>query len=197
MFVGHVAIALGAQATGKRLRLYVYVVAAFLPDLLRAGLDPVMRNAETWTHSAASIATQALILVLITYLITRDWRCAWALGAACALHFPADFITGCKYLWPYGPRMGLLLYRWPVIDVALEVAFLVGMWRWWRRRAESSVASRIWWVAGVALLQVPLLAVVCASSDCQIGSTWWRWRSSAFVRLTTPRHIGLGWRCTD
>lgn len=155
MFVGHLGLAL----IGKRVRpdapLSLLVGAAFLLDIVRAGLDPFLSPA--WTNFLSHSIPSTLVLAGLSALAamsrpaTRHAGIAALVAVLCLSHLPADYLTGCKPTWFRGPYLGLNLYQRPLYDLALEIPLLiVGM-----RLARSVVPNEHWisrrWVLGACL----------------------------------------------
>src|SRR5262245_34478493 len=129
MLVGHLGLAL----IGKRVRpdapLSMLVGAAFLPDIVRAGLDLVVSSG--WTNFLSHSIPSTLVLAGLSALAatsrsaTRQPGIAALLAALCVSHLAADYLTGCKPTWFRGPYLGLNLYQRPLYDLALEIPLLI------------------------------------------------------------------------
>jgi hypothetical protein len=129
MLVGHLGLAL----IGKRARpdapLALLTGAAFLPDVVRAGLDLVV--SPGWTNFLSHSIPSALVLAGVSALAavarpaSRKAGIAVLAAALCVSHLPADYLTGCKPTWFRGPYLGLNLYQRPLYDLALELPLLI------------------------------------------------------------------------
>jgi hypothetical protein len=69
------------------------------------------------------------------------------------LHLPPDYITGSKGLWPGGPVAGLYIYRWPWLDLLVEVPVIIAGW-WMLRRTQYKPRLIVSWLALAAMLSV-------------------------------------------
>jgi hypothetical protein len=160
MFVGHLAVALGAKTVEPRVPLFVWVAATFFLDLLwplflLAGLERVVVDpgntaftsldfvSYPWTHSllmAVLWSAAAAILCRRTYGTARAGALA---GFVVVSHWLLDFVTHRPDLplWPNGPRTGLGLWESIAGTLLVEggffVAALVMYLRAWRARDTS------------------------------------------------------------
>jgi hypothetical protein len=68
-------------------------------------------------------------------------------------HWPADFITGMKAIWPNGPEVGLNLYHYVIADVVLESIVVVLCWLAYRRSLPPANQGKlIDWAIPVGLI---------------------------------------------
>lgn len=138
MITGHLGLALGARAVDPEAPVSWLVVAALAPDIADLGLAAfgVCNPDGGYTHSLAAIASTALVLGAAAFWRSGRRRTALVIAALVVSHLLADYLTGTKALWVGGPVVGFNLYRWPVVDLLLEVAVVsVGWWagrRWGR-----------------------------------------------------------------
>jgi hypothetical protein len=148
MLVGHFGLAL----IGKRLQpdapVSLLVGAAFLPDIVRAGLDLVV--SPGWTNFLSHSIPSTLVLAAFSAFVatwrsaTRRAGIAAVLAALCLSHLAVDYLTGCKPTWFRGPYLGLNLYQRPLYDLALEIPLVtVGM-----RLARPMLLSARWLTGG-------------------------------------------------
>lgn len=177
MFVGHLGIAF----LGKRLRplapLGWLAVAAFLPDFVRVLLRVIVSSAwaDFLSHSIPSVLVLGGVIGLAMAAYTGDWRIGVLAGALCLSHLSVDYITGCKPTWLYGPYLGAYLYHRPLWDLLLEVPLIVVAWALLRRvLPPDTLLARPWVPAGLALLQLPMLAWTCLGSSCKVAGVIWK-----------------------
>ena len=82
-------------------------------------------------------------------------------------HWPADFITAAKAIWPNGPAFGLHLYQYPTLDVVVESLVIALCWAAYHRSLPPSARKKpIGWAIplglvafqiGFALIQNPAI----------------------------------------
>ena len=142
MFIGHLAVGLGAKRVEPRVPLVVWVLAAFGLDVLwplfvAVGLETVRIDpgntaftpmdfaSYPWSHS---LVMSVLWGVLAAALVNRRWPVARAgalVAAAVVSHWVLDFIThrADMPLWPGGLRVGLGLWNSVPGTLIVEGAF--------------------------------------------------------------------------
>ena len=145
MFVGHLAVALGARRLEPRVSLGAGVAAAFGLDLiwpifLLLGLETVeVRAGDTaftnltfvsypWSHSLLTALGWSALVLLIARRVYQSWRAGGVLAALVLSHWVLDFVTHRPDLplWPGGPLAGLGLWQSIVATLLLEgTLFLV------------------------------------------------------------------------
>lgn len=182
MVVGHFGIAQFGKAARRDLPLPWLLVAAYLPDLVRAVLPLVTSRDEILSHSIPAVLSFALAIGAAWMLRGGRAGAAIALAIVCLLHWPADVFTGCKPTTLHGPWLGLVSYRRPVSDMLVEGALLVGGWVLLRRLGRP--LSRWWLIAGFAA-QVGFLVATYWGSEFFIGGREWMWRPNESL-LPTP-----------
>lgn len=143
MFLGHIAVALGAKRIAPRASLAALVLAALLPDLawpvlLLAGVE-VVRIAPgntaaspldyvhyPFTHGAAPVLLWAALAAGL-HLWRRRYRAgAWTVAALVASHWLLDALSHRPDLplWPGGPKVGLGLWGSLPATAAVEALLL-------------------------------------------------------------------------
>ncbi|HKO16198.1 MAG TPA: hypothetical protein VJU87_08160 [Gemmatimonadaceae bacterium] len=189
MFVGH----LGLAFLGKRLRpaaaLGWLAVAAFLPDFVRVGLRFVVSSpwADFLSHSIPSVVILAAAIGLAAGMYAADWRVGALAGALCVSHLAADYLTGCKPTWLYGPYLGAYLYHFPIRDLLLELPLIFVAWLLLRQVLPARAwLSRAWLVLLLALAQVAMVGWTCFGSSCKVGGVIWKGTGDSFL----PKPIG-------
>lgn len=142
MFIGHLAVGLGAKRLEPRVPLVVWVLAAFGLDVLwplfvAAGLETVRIDpgntaftpmdfaSYPWSHSLLMSVVWGLLAAV---LVNRRWPVARAgalVAAAVVSHWVLDFIThrADMPLWPGGLRVGLGLWNSVPGTLIVEGAF--------------------------------------------------------------------------
>lgn len=181
MFVGHLAVALGAKRIEPRIPLGAAVAAGFGLDLLwpiflLLGIETVsIHPGDTaftglsfdsypWSHSLLMVIAWSIIAAGIARAALGSWRIGLILGGLVLSHWILDFITHRPDmpLWPSGPVTGL------------------GLW--------NSIAGTILVEGGLLATGLFLYVRGHAARD-GIG----RWALVAFVGLTTMLWITQPW----
>lgn len=184
MVAGHFGIAQLGKATRREIPLLWLVVAAYLPDLVRVPLTLLTPNHEILSHSLPMVSLFALAIAALWLLRGGHVGAAAILAIACLLHWPADVFTGCKPTTFHGPWIGLISYRRPINDLALEGALLVAGWLAAQRRGVG--ISRWWLVAGF-FVQIAFLTYMYYGSAMVIGDHEWMWQPE--ISLVPQRHV--------
>jgi hypothetical protein len=148
VFVGHLAVALGAKRVEPRIPLAASVAAAFAldllwPILLLLGLESVRVNpgdtaftnlafdSYPWSHSLLTVAAWSTFGALVGRRLFGSWRAGLVLGGLVASHWLLDFVTHRPDLplWPAGPVVGLGLWNSIPGTILVESALLgAGLW---------------------------------------------------------------------
>lgn len=172
MVAGHFGIAQFGKGTRREIPIAMLIVAAYLPDLVRIPLSVTIDRYEIWSHSIPTVGAMGVVLGIIWLMRGGSWVAALVLAAVCALHWPADFFTGCKPTTFAGPWLGLISYRRPVSDLLVEGALLVGGWLFARRRGVP-IGKR--WLAVGAAVQLGFLVSTYWGAEFMIGQREWTW----------------------
>ena len=171
MFVGHLAVALGAKRAEPRMPLGAAVAAAFgldllWPILLLLGFESVRVHAGDtaftnlacdsypWSHSLTIVVGWSGLAILFGRRVYRSWLVGVTLGGLVLSHWVLDFITHRPDLplWPDGPVMGLGLWNSILGTILVEGSLLVvGIWLY---LSTSSSRDRIGLWALVAFVAV-------------------------------------------
>ncbi len=148
MFVGHLAVALGAKRVGPRVPLSALVAAAFgldllWPLLLLFGVEAVRVNpgdtaftslafdSYPWSHSLFIVMGWAAFGALLGRGLFGSWRSGTVLGGLVLSHWVLDLVTHRPDLplWPGGPLVGLGLWNSVPGTILVEASLLgVGLW---------------------------------------------------------------------
>jgi hypothetical protein len=96
-----------------------------------------------------------LLFGLVTFAFTRSGRRGLYVGSVVLLHTLADYVTSSLPTWPGGPRVGLSLYRYPIVDLVLESAVIIA--GWWLYRRKLAAKTRNSWATWAMLASL----IVC------------------------------------
>lgn len=177
MFIGHMAVAFAAKRAAPRTSLgTLFLTAGWLdllsPLMLIVGLehfsvtvgDTALSvqsfNDYPLTHSLVATLVFAGAGALLYFARTRNRSAALVVGAAVLSHWLIDFLTHRRRMpvWPWhgGVRVGLGLWRYPAIAIALEGAmFVAALWLYFGATREKDRFGR--W--GAALFAAFLVAL--------------------------------------
>ena len=155
MFVGHLAVALGAKKVEPDVPLGATVAAAFgldliWPILLLLGVETVRVNpgdtaftslafdSYPWSHSLLTVVVWSGLVGFLGRRVFGSWRAGMVLGGLVLSHWVLDFVTHRPDLplWPGGPLVGLGLWNSIPGTILVEVSLLVGG-LWLYHRATS------------------------------------------------------------
>lgn len=148
MFVGHLAVALGAKKVEPKVPLSATVAAAFgldliWPVLLLVGAETVRVNpgdtaftnlafeAYPWSHSLVMVVLWSVLVGLLGRRVFGSSRAAAVLGGLVLSHWLLDLVTHRPDLpfWPGGPVAGLGLWNSVPGTILVEASLLgAGMW---------------------------------------------------------------------
>lgn len=145
MFVGHLAVALGAKKVDAGVPLGAAVAAAFgldliWPVLLLLGFETVRVNpgdtaftnlafdAYPWSHSLLMVVIWSGIVACIGRRLLGSWRSGTVLGGLVLSHWVLDVVAHRPDLplWPGGPLMGLGLWNSIPGTILVEACLLAG-----------------------------------------------------------------------
>lgn len=169
MFVGHLAVALGAKKVEPRVPLWASVAAAFgldlvWPILLLLGLEVVRVNpgdtaftnlafdSYPWSHSLLAVLCWSGAVAFLGRAVLSTWREGVLLGGLVLSHWVLDAVTHRPDLplWPGGPMVGLGLWNSIPGTIFVEAALLIcGLWLY---VGATSARDRIGTGALVALV---------------------------------------------
>ena len=174
MFVGHLAVSLGAKAVEPKVPLSALVAASFGLDLLwpllvlggiervsvapgNTAFTPLAFESYPWSHSLLLAAVWGMVAWVFAYLTTKSQRLSLLVGAVVGSHWVLDFVThrADLPLWPGGPKLGLGLWYSVPATILLEGGlFLVAIIIYTRKlRPRGTVGRWAFW-ALVALTSV-------------------------------------------
>jgi membrane-bound metal-dependent hydrolase YbcI (DUF457 family) len=163
LFVGHLAVALGAKKVEPRAPLGGLVAASFgldliWPVLLFAGIEvvriapgdtaftPLAFESYPWSHSLGMVLLWAVLAGLLARIISRSGRVALVVGAVVVSHWVLDFITHRPDLplWPGGPKVGLGLWNSVPASMIFEGGLLAAAIALYVRSAKPRDAIGRW-----------------------------------------------------
>jgi len=169
MFVGHLAVALGAKKVEPDMPLAAGVAAAFgidmvWPILLLIGAETVSiapgNTAFThlafesypWSHSLLLVLGWSTVAVVVGRVLLRSATIGWILGGLVLSHWVLDAVTHRPDLplWPGGPMVGLGL--WNSIPGTIAVEGLLFAACIWAFTSVSRPKTRVGTVSFVVLL---------------------------------------------
>ena len=130
MFVGHLAVALGAKRVSPRTPLAALIAGAFgldlmWPILLLAGIEHVRVDAGhtaftplafdhyPWSHSLSMAVVWAVAVGRLSVVLLKRSAAGLVIGLAVVSHWLLDYVTHIADLplWPGGPEVGLGLWN--------------------------------------------------------------------------------------
>lgn len=146
MYMGHIGIGLGARRISSAAPLWIYLVAALMPDFVVSvgGAIGVGAWANTYAHMLIGVFVEALFMALVCWLVCRSRIATLITALLVVSHLAADLITSYMPLWNRGPYLGLSLYNHHVGDFVLESAVILAGIFFYRKSLESS--QRHTWV---------------------------------------------------
>jgi hypothetical protein len=130
MFVGHLAVALGAKRASPRTPLAALIAAAFgldviWPVLLLVGLErvridpghtaftPLAFEYYPWSHSLSMAVVWGIAAGRLSVVVLKRATAGLIVGLAVVSHWLLDYVTHVPDLplWPGGPVVGLGLWN--------------------------------------------------------------------------------------
>jgi len=154
VYAGHAGLALLAKSRRPRVPIALLVPVAFAPDWIQWTLTALGISANpSLSHSLLSVVAGATIVAGIYWAVTRSRADAAIVFLVYLSHWPADFITAEKAIWPNSPDFGLNLYQQPALDVVIESLFVLLCWAAYRRSLPRDARRRrIGWTIPVGLV---------------------------------------------
>lgn len=154
MYVGHIGIGLGARRISSAAPLWIYLVAALMPDFVDSvgGVIGLGGWANSYSHMLIGVFVEAVVIALICWLVCRN-RVATLIAALLVVsHLAVDLITSYIPLWSGGPRMGLSLYNHHLGDFFQESAVVLAGILIYRNSLEPR--QRRTWVLAIMLVSL-------------------------------------------
>lgn len=171
MFVGHLAVSLGAKAAAPKVPLWTLVAASFgidllWPVLLLAGVE-VVRIAPgitaftpldfewyPWSHSLLMVGVWGAVAWLATWRLASSTRAAWVVTLVVVSHWALDWIAHRPDLplWPAGPRFGAGLWNSITGTILFEGGLLIAAVVMFVRAFPTRDRTGTWALAGMLAL---------------------------------------------
>lgn len=181
MFVGHLAVALGAKKVEPDMPLWAGIAAAFgidllWPVLLLTGLEVVRIDPDAtaftpldfvsypWSHSLVLVLFWGLLVGGAAFAAFRNGRVASILGALVVSHWLLDAIAHRPDLplWPGGPLVGLGLWHSIPGTLIFEGCLLIsGVWLY--TSVTRSVSRAGTWA---------LVGLLCFTGGIWVSQPW-------------------------
>jgi hypothetical protein len=158
VYAGHAGIALYVNSRRPRVALALLVPVAFGPDWVQwlIAVFAGNRNASL-SHSLASVVVGATLAGGGYWLATRSRPGALIVWLTYLSHWPADFITAKKALWPNSRDFGLSLYQHPALDIVVESLFVLLCWAAYRRSLSAEARAKpVGWAIPVGLVALQI-----------------------------------------
>ncbi len=195
MFVGHLAVSLGAKAVEPKAPFPALVAASFGLDLLwpllvLAGVEtvsvapgntaftPLAFESYPWSHSLVMAVVWGVVGCALAYRTTKSQRVSLLVGAVVVSHWVLDFVTHRPDLplWPGGPKLGLGLWNSVPATILLEGGlFLVAIAIYVRtQKPRDAVGKWAFW-ALVALTSVIWITQPWSLRPRQVRTPWRPW----------------------
>ena len=125
-----------ARAKWPRSEIVALLVASILPDLADFVLpqgNQCRTSCGLYTHAFPAIIVLALLASGLAWAIWHRRATALLVGALVCTHALFDLSTGFKPFWFGGPAIGLGLYRFQLLDFAVESTLVIVGWVMLRR----------------------------------------------------------------
>ena len=163
MFVGHLAVALGAKRASPRTPLAALIAAAFAldliwPILLLLGLErvriapgytaftPLAFEHYPWSHSLSMAVVWGVVLGRASVFVLKRSAAGLLIGAVIVSHWLLDYVTHAPDLplWPGGPNVGLGLWNSVPGTIVVEGALFAGAIAVYLRATRPRGAAGKW-----------------------------------------------------
>lgn len=132
MYLGHVALGLGARRAAPGVALAALLIAPIVPDLGDVALHLVgLHGTLGYTHTVPAAVALAVAVTALGWALSGR-RAGLVLGALAATHVPLDYVTSRLAVTTGGPVIGLGLYGTPWLDLAVESVVIVAGWAVYR-----------------------------------------------------------------
>jgi len=163
VYAGHAGLALFATSRRPRVPIALLVPVAFAPDWIEWTLGALgITQNPSISHSLVSMLLGATVIAAAYWGIARSFAAAAIVWLTYLSHWPADFVTAVKPIWPNGREFGLSLYQRPVLDVILESLIVVACWVAYQRSLSAEARSRrTGWIipVGLVALQIGFMVI--------------------------------------
>jgi hypothetical protein len=175
MFVGHLAVALGAKRAGARVPLGILVGAAFALDMLwpiflLAGIErvrigpgntrftPLAFDSYPWSHSLVTATAWGLVLAATVSRRLQSVAASLLVAGVVVSHWALDVATHRPDLplWPGGPVIGLGLWNSVPGTLTVEGFMLLAAVAAYQRRFPPSDATGRWAFVSLVVFSLAL-----------------------------------------
>jgi hypothetical protein len=162
VYAGHAGLALVATSRRPRVPIAVLVPVAFAPDWIQWTLGALgITQNPSISHSLVSVLFGATVIGAAYWGVARSFAAGAIVWLTYLSHWPADFITALKPIWPNGREFGLNLYQHPALDVVVESIFVVACWVVYQRSLSVEARGRrTGWLIPVGLVALQIGFVV-------------------------------------
>jgi hypothetical protein len=175
MFIGHFAAAFAAKRIAPQTSLGTLTLAAqFIdlvwPTLLLLGIERVVINPALAgaplefvhypvSHSLLAVAGWGLLVGAVFFAATRQVRAAVVVGLLVLSHWLLDALVhrpDLPLLLDGGPVVGLGLWDWPLVELALELALFAAGFALYRSTPAGRAAGARPWILAVVLVAIQI-----------------------------------------
>ena len=177
MFIGHFAVGFAAKRAAPRVSLALLMAAVAWADILWTAFlflgveharispgdtkyTPLDLYDYPWSHSLLMLAFWGALLGGIYWLIRKDARGAWVVGACVVSHWVLDWVTHRPDmpLYPGGPNFGLGLWNSVAGTMVVEIAmYAAGVFVYMQATQSKNWAGR--YIAWTFVAVLPLVFV--------------------------------------
>jgi hypothetical protein len=122
MYTGHIAVALGARGVRHDVPLWLLVLAAQGCDWVELFTHRSTSPAtpDLYSHAFPFVIVAALVFTALVWIWKRSTGIALTVLALYLSHPVLDYVTGFKPFWLGGPKVGLRLVDWPLMDLVVQ-----------------------------------------------------------------------------
>jgi hypothetical protein len=173
MFIGHFAAAFAAKRVAPQTSLGTLALAAqFIdlvwPTLLLLGIERVVINPALTgaplefvhypvSHSLFAVAGWGLLVGAACFVATRQARAAIVVGLLVLSHWALDALVhrpDLPLVLDGGPVVGLALWNWPLLELALELVLFGAGFALYRSTPAGQAAGAGPWFLAVVLVAI-------------------------------------------
>lgn len=173
MFIGHFAAAFAAKRVVPQTSLGTLAIAAQFIDLVwptllllgveRVVINPALAGAPLEfvhypvSHSLLSVAGWGLLVGAACFVATRRLRVAVVVGLLVLSHWLLDWLVhrpDLPLLLDGGPVVGLGLWDWPMVELALELALFGAGFALYRSTPAGRAAGAGPWILAAVLVAI-------------------------------------------
>lgn len=153
MLLGHIGIGFAGKALGKKMPLWLLLIAVMVPDLtsLVYGVFGLSDETGFWSHSLLMTTVYTVVSAIILFLIYRRRTESLVFSGLVYSHWICDFISwpleaiglshGISFFTP-DQAFGLGLYKTMVPALICEFVLLsIGIGIYWKATSASNTSS--------------------------------------------------------